>query len=761
MDDSFQFIIESPQHNQGHKKRPRLVTSCDNCRLKKIKCLQPSPETKCEACKASKIPCRFRDRERYFAERSRAIAGPNVGTYVDEQRTEVNPALDAFSIASGSSSPALSSHSNPRSNSHSPKPSGMVSAEGDSSARYQSYPPDPRRPADPSHRHAGSSSVSSFQSSRNDPGYGFNTPPTHSRSPLYQQNSRHLHLFDPEQPQCPHPMLMQNFVPIFFERFGGEFTFLSYEQVVAEAWERRLPPMLSNSIAAIASRYADTIPELVVRGLHNVSETYLDNAKTIGGSISHIPTMDTLHALILLTWSEYKNNRASSFRSYCSMAIRMAMDLGLSDHNAIHMHPSEKERNRRRATWAVAYQLNSLVLPYDRKFSVSNGSLYHTRRNTFFLNLPGFFSRTPSMSQSLDAAAYTLAAYLRIASLAVSLYDYLETLPTVWRFYKEQYKTRRISLSFVLFVLIRMLYDGIGYFVALAAVNVLNLILYKKAQDIQTAAASLAYCVSWIMSQRLLMHLYDASRERRNESIEEAITITQHLDSVRQVSRAIRSQFEHKSGRTFDLTVPDFDLGTDPGQSDPPEDLEVQVRIEHTPGYASQTSITQAPDNKCSVDESRSNCVLKQTSDVGAALWTLVIAVHTTCVLLLELKTRAFVLWVTLLGGWSTIAALVILGPATLNTEQLGPFYDVSGYWCWISPNYPTQRITLDYLFMFLTAFLSFVLYILIFLRFRGNVVRNGWRIRFRKSSDVVSADSQGRKFADDQDRQIAKRMLL
>ncbi|KAF8070359.1 hypothetical protein FPV67DRAFT_1755501 [Lyophyllum atratum] len=367
MDDSFQFIIESPQHNQGHKKRPRLVTSCDNCRLKKIKCLQPSPETKCEACKASKIPCRFRDRERYFAERSRAIAGPNVGTYVDDQRTETNPAMDAFSVASGSSSPALSSHSNPRSNSHSPKASGMVSAaEGDANGRYQSYPPDPRRPADPSHRHAGSPSVSSFQSSRNDPGYAYNTPSTHPRAPLYQHNSRHLHLFDPDQPQCPHPMLMQHFVPIFFERCAGDFPFLAYEQVIAEVWERRLPPMLSNSIAAIASRYAENIQELVVRGLHNVSETYLDNAKTIGASISHIGNMDTLHALILLAWSEYKNNRGSSFRTYCSMAVRMAMDLGLSDQNAVQMHLSEKERNRRRTTWAVAYQLNSIVLPYDR-----------------------------------------------------------------------------------------------------------------------------------------------------------------------------------------------------------------------------------------------------------------------------------------------------------------------------------------------------------------------------------------------------------
>jgi len=341
------------------------------------------------------------------------------------------------------------------------------------------------------------------------------------------------------------------------------------------------------------------------------------------------------------------------------------------------------------------------------------------------------------MSDSLEPFAYKIAAYLRIASIAISLYDYLETLPTVWRFYKEQYETRRVSLSFVLFLLIRatsicvlvisnvgffysgftlstcakfclfppvfkvlqvmvsqailgvrawnlsrrsrkityllfalycvacilqwfstlyqrtpklggpedsikllehgncrafndphylgayayyavavaydfattaicvfyllkykmasnnslmskvtrmMLYDGIGYFVVLAAINVLNLILFRVRNwlDLQTAAASLAYTVSWIMSQRLLMHLYDASRERRNENIEEAITVTQHLDSARQISYAIRSQFEPKSGGGFDLTIPDFELGTDTGQAESPDDLEVQVRIEHT-----------------------------------------------------------------------------------------------------------------------------------------------------------------------------------
>ncbi|KAJ7212039.1 hypothetical protein GGX14DRAFT_314956, partial [Mycena pura] len=74
--------------------------------------------------------------------------------------------------------------------------------------------------------------------------------------------------------------------------------------------------------------------------------------------------------------------------------------------------------------------------------------------------------------------------------------------------------------------------------------------------------ASLGYCVTWIMSQnlnlKLLIHLHDASVERRNESINAAVTITQKLLSAREVSRAIRSQFESKNGMGLDLTVPYF-----------------------------------------------------------------------------------------------------------------------------------------------------------------------------------------------------------
>jgi len=128
-----------------------------------------------------------------------------------------------------------------------------------------------------------------------------------------------------------------------------------------------------------------------------------------------------------------------------------------------------------------------------------------------------------------------------------------------------------------------MLVDGLWYFIVLTAINFVNL-LFNRFTSLneavqQTAAASLGYCVTWIMSQRLLIHLYEVSVERRNESIGAAVTITQQIATARDVSHAIRSQFESKSGR-FDLTVPDFDLESAAPLTE--EDASVHVRIERT-----------------------------------------------------------------------------------------------------------------------------------------------------------------------------------
>ena len=93
------FVLEHPQDNnrREHKKRPRLVTSCDNwcagpyqirltclvdssifpshprpisSRAKKLKCIKGGENAPCESCTNAGVTCEFRDRDQYFAERS-------------------------------------------------------------------------------------------------------------------------------------------------------------------------------------------------------------------------------------------------------------------------------------------------------------------------------------------------------------------------------------------------------------------------------------------------------------------------------------------------------------------------------------------------------------------------------------------------------------------------------------------------------------------------------------------------------------------
>ncbi len=63
------------------------------------------------------------------------------------------------------------------------------------------------------------------------------------------------------------------------------------------------------------------------------------------------------------------------------------------------------------------------------------------------------------------------------------------------------------------------------------------------------------------------------------QTINTEMTITRDIENARDVSHALRSQFRPKSGLSFELTVPDFDMLT---TNEYPETPEVHVRIERT-----------------------------------------------------------------------------------------------------------------------------------------------------------------------------------
>ncbi|KAI0367027.1 hypothetical protein BV20DRAFT_1001359 [Pilatotrama ljubarskyi] len=150
--------------------------------------------------------------------------------------------------------------------------------------------------------------------------------------------------------------------------------------------------------------------------------------------------------------------------------------------------------------------------------------------------------------------------------------------------------------------------------------------------------------------------------------------------------------------------------------------------------------------------------VLKHLSDVGSAYWSLIIAMNTFWILFLRWRLRPYVLIGALVIGWAGIGAIVSAGPTAVQTAGKGPFYGISGYWCWIQGEYPSERITLDYMIMFMSAFLSLVMYVLIFLRLRGNIVLHGWRVSFRfrpKASEPAPTS------VDTHVINVAKKMLL
>ncbi|KIJ19129.1 hypothetical protein PAXINDRAFT_166981 [Paxillus involutus ATCC 200175] len=347
--DDFQFIIESPQAAQSQKKRPRLVTSCDNCRLKKIKCLQSSPETQCEACKLAKIPCKFRDRERYFAERSRAIAGPS-SVVTSQTRSDARVAFSSQeSIARGESSARGSSsgqdiacggpstasqHSQRPSASRYSPPSGGHDHE--SHVRYQTYPPGHARSAAPHSAHRSNSSSSSHAYERQ-----------HSQSPQY----RPPQLFDPAQPQSPQRPWMQEFIQLFISNMGTQCPFLTYDDIYDKFRRQTLSPLLANCIAALGARFSD-IPEVVARGSQVVVDTYCDNAKELLSTSLLQPTIETVQATILLAWVEYKSSRGQGFRQYCDLAMRTAMAIGLSEQSSFQLSPYDPYQNRLRVTWS-------------------------------------------------------------------------------------------------------------------------------------------------------------------------------------------------------------------------------------------------------------------------------------------------------------------------------------------------------------------------------------------------------------------------
>ncbi|KAL1943804.1 hypothetical protein VTO73DRAFT_3622 [Trametes versicolor] len=113
-----------------------------------------------------------------------------------------------------------------------------------------------------------------------------------------------------------------------------------------------------------------------------------------------------------------------------------------------------------------------------------------------------------------------------------------------------------------------MLTDGLVYFVALTGVNIFNLILYRRPNEaIQSSGVSLGYALTWIMSQRILIHLRDAAAAH-NRTVTTQLVVSRALPSAHSIQHAMRTQqlsskerqrrAHHALSTGFDLDMNDY-----------------------------------------------------------------------------------------------------------------------------------------------------------------------------------------------------------
>ncbi|KAH9056804.1 hypothetical protein EDB87DRAFT_1634385 [Lactarius vividus] len=132
-------------------------------------------------------------------------------------------------------------------------------------------------------------------------------------------------------------------------------------------------------------------------------------------------------------------------------------------------------------------------------------------------------------------------------------------------------KVRAVASSGSALWLVKViLYDGLGYFVVLTLMNVVNIVLFRGTHHaIQTSGASLGYSVTWIMSQRILIHLHETRMEQKP-------VVVGQLPTNRAITSAVRFDGEAKHKTTIKRNDTPG-LPNECGNTETDFDLEVRV----------------------------------------------------------------------------------------------------------------------------------------------------------------------------------------
>ncbi|KAF8517260.1 hypothetical protein BU17DRAFT_91948 [Hysterangium stoloniferum] len=128
--------------------------------------------------------------------------------------------------------------------------------------------------------------------------------------------------------------------------------------------------------------------------------------------------------------------------------------------------------------------------------------------------------------------------------------------------------------------------------------------------------------------------------------------------------------------------------------------------------------------------------VLLQGGSSVVALSTLAIAVHTFSIVFLKKGASSINLAVVVVGMVWFYIILFIGISVGIHSKPDDLFYSPTPYWCFVSSQFTFERVIGEYAWLWLTALVSLLLYVLLFFFLRGNLVYNdkSWKkLDFRR----------------------------
>ncbi|KAF8217795.1 hypothetical protein K438DRAFT_1556174 [Mycena galopus ATCC 62051] len=152
---------------------------------------------------------------------------------------------------------------------------------------------------------------------------------------------------------------------------------------------------------------------------------------------------------------------------------------------------------------------------------------------------------------------------------------------------------------------------------------------------------------------------------------------------------------------------------------------------------------------------------MKQGGSLAAAVWSFAISFHLFNLLFLRFQTTRLISWAVVAFGWSFVFMMVFIGPVAIETKERGPYFGISGTWCWITHEYHLQQIVMQYLFELLSIVFSAFLYTATLLRARGNLLKvdGRWKLRFLSAGESWKLDF-GRDFTDSTSLRLVQHMI-